>query len=106
MSFGGMAGSVSVAVDTKNFSVIMLYRARREAETSPQIAGRCASGAMTRSTGARIVEDRSRMPQERRRAEGYSSVSGGALSLRVRGIYPPADHFSFFVLRYNFAIEL
>ena len=41
-----------------------------------------------------------------KRRLGYSSVWGGARSPRVRGVYPPADHFSVFVLRYNFASEL
>ena len=39
------------------------------------------------------------------RRPSHTSAWGGALP-HVRGIYPPADHFSVFVLRYNFAIEL
>ena len=39
------------------------------------------------------------------RRPSHTSAWGGALP-RVLGVYPPADHFSVFVLRYNFAIEL
>ena len=96
------AGGASDVGARNASNVIMSYLGRRAVSIFLPTSEYFAYFAMISFMAAESLRG---LRRDKRRL-GYSSVSGGAQPLRIRGIYPPADHFSVFVLRYNFAIEL